>query len=114
MRAKILALIKNYQQQIVLAIGYILVVAIGFGLGRLTTSQPKTPEIKLEESAAIPDNYTLTVSGLQSPAKCIIKATASSKIYHLPQQNGYDKLSGQVCFETEEQAQAAGYRKALR
>ncbi len=114
---KLKEFIKNNQQVIVLGIGYVLVAAIGFGLGQLTVVQKHGPEIKLDSTQASNTNYTPIVSGLQSearPAECKIKATASSKIYHLPDQNGYDKLSGQVCFNSEEEAQAAGYRKALR
>ena len=109
--------IKTQQQVIVLIVGYVLVAVIGFGLGRLGRIQIKSPEIKLEDTGTTINNYTPNMSGLQSETRsagCKIKATTSSRIYHLPGQAGYDKLSGQTCFATEEQAQAAGYRKALK
>lgn len=123
--------LKTYQQQLVLTIGYLLVAALAFGLGRITLTQHLAPEIKLEEATTAPDNYTSTVSGIQSqpvvnntiatqPAtgnlNCVgkIKATISSKIYHLPGQSGYDKLNAQTCFDTETTAIAAGFRKALK
>jgi hypothetical protein len=39
-----------------------------------------------------------------------IKGNASSLIYHLPGQPSYAKTIAEVCFASEEEAQAAGYR----
>ncbi|MCH5464238.1 sunset domain-containing protein [Levilactobacillus tujiorum] len=44
-----------------------------------------------------------------------IVGNRNSKIYHVPGQAGYHmNSSNAVCFQTEAQAKAAGYRKALR
>jgi len=39
-----------------------------------------------------------------------IKGNASSMIYHLPGQSSYDNTIPEICFATEEDAAAAGYR----
>ena len=41
-----------------------------------------------------------------------IKGNPSSKIYHVPGGAFYDRLTDAVCFDTEEEAQAAGFRKS--
>ena len=56
-----------------------------------------------------------TVSFTTTPAKDLkIKGNKNSKIYHLPGCGSYDQISEKniVWFKTEEEAQAAGYRKA--
>ena len=39
-----------------------------------------------------------------------IKGNASSRIYHLPGEPSYTKTIPEICFATEEDAQAAGFR----
>lgn len=44
-----------------------------------------------------------------------IVGNSKTKVYHTPDQTGYRMNSANaVCFNTEQEAQAAGYRKALR
>lgn len=40
--------------------------------------------------------------------------SATSKIYHMPGGAFYDRTNPEMCFDTEAQAQAAGFRKSQR
>lgn len=119
-------LIKTHQQKIVLVIGYMLVGFLAFGLGRLTAAKKEAPEIRVEQ-VNLPTNYTPAVAGLQTNT-APIQATAttadncagkikgsSSMIYHVPGGSFYDKTTHPTrCFDTEAQAQTAGFRKSSR
>ena len=53
----------------------------------------------------------------QAPGGGMIKANvnrAGEKIYHLPGQANYDRVEAEMLFETEEQAQANGFRPSQR
>lgn len=115
-----------HQQKIVLTIGYVLVGLLAFGLGRLTAAKKEAPDIRVEQ-ANLPANYTPTVAGLQTNTAPIQAATtttdncagkikgSSSMIYHVPGGAFYDKTTHPTrCFDTEAQAQAAGFRKSSR
>lgn len=125
---KIKNFLKTYQQQIVLVIGYILIASLGFGLGRFTSPNLSVPEVRVEEVFASPANYTPNIAGIQTniaeaPTNSIsatltcqgkIKGS-SSMIYHLPGGSFYDRTTHPIrCFDTEAQAQAAGFRKSSR
>jgi hypothetical protein len=117
--------IKIHQQAIVLCLGYLLVAALGFGLGRISSIQRTAPEIRVEEAFAAPNNYTPNVSGAQTistdaqPSSAIncagqIKGS-KSLIYHVPGGAFYDKTTSPIrCFNTEAEAQAAGFRKSSK
>ncbi|WP_438940287.1 sunset domain-containing protein [Gemelliphila palaticanis] len=47
-------------------------------------------------------------------SQVLIKGNVNSKIYHMPYQKHYNKISpaNTVYFNSEEEAQAAGYRRA--
>ena len=117
--------IKNNQQKIVLIIGFALVAGIGFGLGRFSKPVQNPPEIRFEEStdpqsyynsnsASVQSSQTSQIQVIKPSCDGKIKGTASSKIYHLPGQAGYAKLNSLVCFNTEAEAQAAGFRRSSR
>lgn len=118
---------RIHQQKIVLVIGYMLVGLLAFGLGRLTSPKKEAPDIRVEQQANLPANYTPTVAGLQTntaPVQAITTTTdncagkikgSSSMIYHVPGGAFYDKTTHPTrCFDTEAQAQAAGFRKSSR
>jgi hypothetical protein len=48
------------------------------------------------------------------PTDAPIKGNASSHIYHVPGGGTYAATRAEVCFATEADAQAAGYRAAQR
>ena len=122
-------LIKTRQQTIVLVIGFLLVGGLGFGLGKITTYKYSVPTIKVEQAFAPPDNYTPSVSAVQSetsvmstskPASGKLDCTgkikgASSLIYHVPGDAFYKRTMNTIrCFDAEAQAQAAGFRKSSK
>lgn len=120
------ALIKTHQLKLALIVGYLLVAALAFGLGQMTVHRQPLPEIRVEQTSVLPDNYSPNIAGIQSETSPIA-ATAvvgncqgkikgsSSHIYHMPGGAFYDKTTHPAaCFDTESQAQAAGYRKSSR
>jgi len=112
---KYFELIKSHQHKLVLATGYLIVGVAAFGLGRLTIPQALTPEIIVQEAFVAPTNYTPAVAGIQS-SQCDGKIKGSaSQIYHIPGGAFYDRTTNPArCFDTEEQAITAGFRKSSR
>ncbi|HTL39602.1 MAG TPA: hypothetical protein VL306_02210 [Methylomirabilota bacterium] len=121
--------LKTHQQKIVILIGFLLVAAISFAIGRATAFKYSAPEIKVEQAFTSPTNYSPNVAGIQSeavtnptttttssPLSCVglIKGT-SSLIYHVPGDAFYDRTTKPIrCFNTEEEAIAAGFRKSTK
>ena len=119
--------VKTHQQKIVLATGYILVALLAFGLGRTTAFKYSVPDIKIEEVFAPPSdtNYNPNPGTVQSttvdnskPDDCNGKIkgniSSSNKIYHMPGGSFYNRTNAEMCFETEAEAKAAGFRKSSR
>jgi hypothetical protein len=110
--------LKTHQQKLALTAGYVLIGVAAFGLGRLTTPVTAAPEIKVEEAFAPTTNYTPIVAGNSSGtnAKCEGQIKGSTgMIYHLPGGAFYDRTTNPAkCFDTEAEAQAAGFRKSSR
>lgn len=116
---------KNNQQTLALVVGYIIVAGLAFGVGRFAV--PKIPawQPEVQSAATVPDNYTPNVSGAQTTKDAVpplgavncegkIKGS-SSMIYHLPGGAFYAKTTNPIrCFNTEAEAQAAGFRKSSR
>jgi hypothetical protein len=119
---KIISLLKAHQQKIVLVIAFVLVAVGSFGLARLWSRHPLAPDIRVEEVFSVPDNYNPSVAGTQtsipiaSTSVCAGKIKGSaSLIYHVPGGAFYDKTTKPIrCFDTEAEAQAAGFRKAAK
>jgi hypothetical protein len=134
---KILGYIKTHQQIIILVIGYILVAGLAFGVGRISATSLTPPEIRVEE-AFVPLNHTANIGAGQSgaitppgpnptpmpnppaatPADCKpgqIKGnigSGASRVYHIPGGSFYNRTKAEACFNTEAEAQAAGFRKS--
>lgn len=130
-------LIKTHQQKIALVIGYCLVAGLAFGMGRISASSQAAPEIKVEE-AFVPLNNTPELEGNQSktgsnpqpapgptpaPTPAGVASTdcggkikgnisGSNKVYHKPGGSSYNRTKPEACFNTEAEAQAAGFRAA--
>lgn len=131
------------QQKLAIIIGYTLVFGLAFALGRITILTSHPPELRLEEpQTAAQANTSAEIQGLQSQAAdprversknldtgqlfstgfapnnggCNGKIKgSSSKIYHLPNGAFYDRTTKPViCFETENEARAAGFRQSAR
>lgn len=121
--------IKTHQQKIALLVGYLLVAALGFGLGRLTAFTFEVPEIQVEQEFTLPAllNNTSNSGSVQSATTNTQDATATKcegkikgnigstgLIYHVPGGSFYNRTNAETCFDTEAEAQAAGYRRSLR
>jgi hypothetical protein len=72
-------------------------------LPNYTTEETKTPETTLSTDTTVPLQNT----------QCNIKGS-KSKLYHLPGGAFYNRTNPQICFNTEAEAQAAGYTKSSR
>ena len=117
--------IKNYQQAIVLFVGYLLVASLSFGLGRFSVPSTNAPEIRVEQAFTVPSNYSPNISGAQtdlvksptpvsSTCQGQIKGS-KSMIYHMPGGAFYNKTTSPIrCFNTEAEARAAGFRKSSK
>ncbi len=116
---------KENKQKIIYGFCFVLVFVIGFGTGRFdrdyqkTRTQPQsyyTTKSAAGKAAAGGGGEAAKVLGTttdpQSP--CPVKGNPGSKIYHLPGGAFYDTLKSPQCFQSEAQAQAAGYRKSGR
>ena len=123
--------IKTHQQKIVLLAGYLLIALLSFGLGRITTYKYSIPEIKVEEVFTQPNSLlnnsenagivqSASVDNLSEPeagdcnGKIKGNISSSDKIYHLPGGSFYNRTNAEMCFNTEAEAKAAGFRKSSR
>jgi hypothetical protein len=66
------------------------------------------------ESAVIEDQFVPTNGAHECPPAYPIKGNSKSHIYHLPGGGSYNATIPNMCFATEEAAQAAGYRATKR
>ena len=119
-------LVKTHQNTIVLSVGYVLVAILAFGIGRISALELTAPDVRVEEVFQAPLNNTAISESVQSaqiinPAaesaqNCAGKIKGSaSQIYHVPSGAFYERTTKPVaCFDTEAEAQAAGFRKSSR
>ncbi len=117
-------LLKTYQQGIVLAIGYFLVAGLAFGVGRISASEVKAPDIKIEQAfipvyntpetkpAPEPTVAGKTTNGLDCKGQIKGNISGTSRVYHMPGGSFYNRTSPEACFANEAEAQAAGFRKS--
>ena len=105
-----------------------------FSVGRYV-SKTGPPDIKIEEppvdlsqvnnilnsslpQSEIDDSNSNSVAGETTDQDCTgrIKGNigSSGKIYHIPGGSFYDRTVPELCFDNENEAQAAGFRKSQR
>jgi hypothetical protein len=125
-----LNLLKNYQQGIVMAIGYVLVAVTAFASGRIYANQTRRPDVRVEEVFSLPindnQNKTLAQSGggkllsgafMPTHGDCQDKikgniGSKDSRIYHVPGGSFYQRVAPELCFVDEQAAIAAGFSKS--
>lgn len=120
--------LRNNEQKIALAVGYLLVAFLFFGLGRYT-AQNRPPDLRIEEPTVDlskiyhTENLQLgevagTAIDAEEKIDCAGKIkgniSSSGKIYHMPGGAFYNRTVPEVCFSTEAEAKAAGFRKSKR
>ena len=117
------------KQNIVLGLGYILVFLLGLGVGKYDVEWEK-------KVSRLQNNYNTKSTNLQKEAvetqkkdvvqktelapvtqSCPVKGNISAqgkKLYHVVGGSFYDRVKPEECFDTEAQAQAAGFVKSSR
>jgi len=118
---------QNNERKILLAVAFVCVFALGFFAGRIDSASRIRPEIKIEKSdnkssilieqSQAQESVTTEVLGTNTaPESCKIKGniSSSSRIYHVPGGAFYERTQPEMCFNTEAEAQAAGFRKSSR
>lgn len=88
------------------------------------TAAMVTPEVKGVQSLEVVPKVSPTASAASSgktakpstSADCLVKGNVSkdSKIYHVLGGSFYNRVKPEQCFQTEVEAQAAGFRKSTR
>lgn len=73
------------------------------------TAQKPVPQAKSPAAA----NNTNTAAAVVDKSNCNIKGS-KSKIYHMPGGSFYERTNPAACFNSEEEAQTAGYTKSSR
>ncbi|MDP3741594.1 MAG: hypothetical protein Q8R08_04725 [bacterium] len=125
---------SNNQQKIALLVGYVLIASLFFSLGKFTLKQ-SAPKIKIiEPSIDLSEVYNNLKSGKTQFAgsadsgkiagetvtdplctgKIKGNVSSSGKIYHLPNGSFYKRTIAEICFDSEADALAAGFRKSTR
>lgn len=127
--------VKNNSSLVAYAAGLAATLLIGIGIGRgaAPEKKPESSQLQTNYTTTKPDNQpvvaatpTPEVKGEQtSPAakptapdlaNCPIKGNVSSasKIYHVKGGSFYERTNPEMCFQTEGEAVAAGFRKSSR
>lgn len=127
---------KENKQKVLIWVCFVVVFFVGFGAGSFkrlsmrdtsktysnyTTQAAKKPltaeaGTQVDAQAAQPIVAGVATSTAPSGA-CIVKGNISStdsKIYHIKGGAFYDRVKAEQCFNTEAEAQAAGFRKSSR
>ncbi|MDP3057787.1 MAG: Ada metal-binding domain-containing protein [bacterium] len=114
---KIKKFLIEKEDKIILLIGFILVAFLSFGAGKLSeTYRPNTPIIFKNApdcSTSLAKSETAANATDIAKTEGKIIGNKNSKIYHTPGSASYNKISpeNRVYFNTEADAQKAGYRK---
>lgn len=108
---------RTHETKLLLALSFVSVFILGFFTGRIDAWNNLKPEISITKSDT---NSTIFNSGVQldvlgqTNSACSVKGNAASKIYHMPGGAYFTTLRSPVCFASEQEAQAAGFRKSQR
>jgi hypothetical protein len=127
---------KENKQKAIIGVCFVVVFFVGFGAGsfkRLSmrdtnktysnyTTQPAKKPLTAEAGTQADLNAAQPIvagAATSTPATgaCIVKGNISStgsKIYHVKGGAFYDRVKPEQCFNTEAEAQAAGFRKSSR
>ncbi len=107
------------------AVCFLAVFIAGFGTGRISDGNATSTAQKRslsnyttntgDKTKASSSNTNVSAKSVApiDPSECNIKGS-KSKIYHMPGGSFYDRTNPAACFNSEEEAQAAGYTKSSR
>lgn len=124
-------LVSEHKARAVTVLACVIMFVVGFGTGKATKSQPKSesqldyPNYTIDsekkpqevgETAATPAISQGNEKQINPNQPCVIKGNISgnNKIYHVKGGSSYEKTVPEQCFNTETEAEAAGFRKAKR
>ena len=117
---------KENKNKVAVAAGFVVIFFVGFGVGayekqarrelyksqpNYTTVQSKKPALNTAEAGGV------VAGAATSTSECIIKGNISAqgkKIYHVKGGAFYARVKPEQCFNTEEEAIAAGFVKSSR
>lgn len=106
------------EDKIILLIGFILVAFLSFGAGKLSeTYRPQTPIVfkNAPDCPTFSVNSEIATIGNTNESKTEGKiiGNKNSMIYHIPGSASYNRINpeNRVYFDTEADAEKAGYRK---
>ena len=119
---------KENKDKLVLGLSFVLVFIVGFGAGsyvretrsnakpypNYTTVPAKKPAVA---ATATPEEGTNKQATSTQTSSCVVKGNISStgkKIYHVQGGAFYARVKPEECFNTEAEAQAAGFIKSSR
>ncbi len=109
--------IKEKGTPLVIAGGcFIAVFIAGFGTGQTTNTKKGDSASKRSLSnytTKAGDTEKIPSTNTANSAECHIKGS-KSKIYHMPGGSFYERTNPAACFNSEEEAQLAGYTKSSR
>lgn len=138
---KLKALVSERKAQIATVVACAVMFIVGFGTGKATKPEKATeysnytpnaltkpgepqgieetlPTAPTTSTPNLPraDEKQITGKPFDPNQPCIIKGniSGSNKIYHIKGGSSYEKTVPEQCFDTEAQAEAAGFRKAKR
>ena len=119
----------EYKPKVILIAVLIVIFISGYGAGRgerngtkpvrrqlnyttNTTARPSPSPTKITKNVS----PKISNTNRQSTAECHIKGNVGSgkKTYHIPGGAFYNRTNAELCFNTEEEAQAAGFTKSSR
>lgn len=113
---KIYCWTKDHQADVVLTIGLVLIALISFGAGRLTAPQIDKEQVIIQNPtpAASIEHSLISLEGenqKEETEEGIFVGSVKSNKYHWPDCSWAKKISpeNQIWFNSEEEAQAAGY-----
>lgn len=103
--------VKEYQSDIVLTLGIILVALASFGIGRLTAPQSDNEPIIIQEPVASAERSLPLETERETTKEGEFVGSVNSNKYHWPDCPWAKKIASQnqIWFSSEEEAQAAGY-----
>ena len=122
---------KENRDKIAFAASFVLIFFVGFGAGRYerairrqnfpmqnnyTTSAAKKP-LQTTEAAGGGEGMKTSVATSTAATSCIVKgniSTSGKKVYHVAGGAFYKIVKPEQCFNTEKEAEAAGFTKSQR
>ncbi len=116
---------RKNEKLILLTTAFVCIFVLGFLAGRTGTLNSQAPVISIEKSSI---NSSILKDNIQSQSvlgenqsadsNCAGKIkgniSSSGKIYHVPGGSFYNRTQPEMCFNTEAEAQAAGFKRSQR